>query len=168
VSTVARSLHLSAPQAAGLEASAEDAAVDDFLASLSAAPPRLDAELLATKRVGAGAGVSYGHTFRTSVDTTLGLVAIGYGHGIPRKAGNRAAVTWHGAPTRVPIVGRVAMDVLVVDLSDLPAEPGERVVFFGDPERGEISLPEWGDSVGEHPFAVVSCLDDRVTRVIEG
>jgi alanine racemase len=160
---------LSAPQAAGLaESGADGAAVDAFLASLSTAPPRLSAELLATKRVNAGAGVSYGHSFRTPVETTLGLVSIGYGHGIPRKAGNRAAVTWGPTPTRVPIVGRVAMDVLVVDFSDLPAEPGDRLVFFGHPEQGEISLQEWCDSVGEHPFAVVSCLDDRVVRVIEG
>ena len=142
-------------------------AVDEFLASARTTPPRLSAELLATKRVDAGSGVSYGHSFRTSVATTLGLVAIGYGHGIPRKAGNRAAVTWGSSATRVPIVGRVAMDVLVVDFSDLPAQPGDRVVFFGDPERGEISLKEWCDSVGEHPFAVVCCLDDRVMRVIE-
>jgi alanine racemase len=165
VSYSARTLHLTAEQLQLLEAPVADDSVNAVLRSLQEHPPRLSAEVLATKRVPAGAGVSYGHTFRTPAPTTLALVAIGYGHGIPRKAGNRASVTW-GQGMRLPIVGRVAMDVLVVDAGDAPVRPGEHVVFFGDPSVADIPLGEWSNSVGEHPFSVLACLDDRVARVV--
>ena len=165
----ARTLQLSAQQLELLAASTvDDQQVAAVLGSLRAHPPRLYAEVLSTKRVPPGAGVSYGHTFRTPTATTLALVSIGYGHGIPRKAGNRASVTWGGAGIRFPIVGRVAMDVLVVDAGDAPVAAGESVVFFGDPESAELSLMDWSASVGEHPFSILASLDDRVARVVTG
>jgi alanine racemase len=167
VSFAARALQLSARQVELLTPPfTDDLAVEGLLQSVTANPPRLKAEILATKRVDAGAGVSYGHTFRTLSATTLALVAIGYGHGLPRKAGNRASVTWGQQATRMPIVGRVAMDVIVVDAGDAPVAPGESVVFFGDPQAGELSLQEWCESIGEHPFSVLACFDDRVTREV--
>lgn len=167
VSFAARSVRLTTRQVELLRPPlTDDFAVPRFLRSLDENPPRLSAEILAVKRVAAGAGVSYGHTFRAPVATTLALVAIGYGHGIPRKAGNRASVTW--GELRMPIVGRVAMDVLVVDVGKAPAQAGEIVVFFGDPRAQELSLAEWSDSVGEHPFSVVASLDHRVTLEVSG
>jgi alanine racemase len=131
---------------------------------------RLTAEVLHVKRVAAGAGVSYGHTYRTPGETTLALIAIGYGHGIPRKAGNRAAVTWHDpasdATRRLAVVGRVAMDVLVVDAGDAAISVGDAVVLFGDPARGEIPLAEWAASIGEPASTLVACLDSRVAREV--
>lgn len=169
MSFAARVLRLSAPQVMLLSPPVSDElSVQDLLQSLWASPPRLTAEVLAVKRVDAGAGVSYGHTFRTTSATTLALVAIGYGHGMPRKAGNRASVTWGAHAVRMPIVGRVAMDVLVVDAGDAPVEPGEAVTFFGNPRAGELSLAEWCESIGEHPFSVLASLDDRVTREVAG
>jgi alanine racemase len=164
VSFSARTLQLSASQASLLASAADDDVVTAFLQSIDSHRPRLDAEVLAVKRVGSGAGVSYGHTYRTSAPTTLALVAIGYGHGIPRKAGNRASVTLEGR--RMPIVGRVAMDVLVIDAGDAPIAAGSRVVFFGDPTRGEIPLTEWADAVAENPYSLLACLDHRVSRVV--
>lgn len=130
---------------------------------------RLSAEVLSIKRVPAGSGVSYGHSYRTTAETTLILVSIGYGHGVPRKAGNRAQATWWDSSAsqtiRLPIVGRVAMDVLVVDAGDTPVCAGDRVVLFGDPAVGEISLAEWSMSVAEDSVAIVCALDPRVHRV---
>lgn len=167
VSSSARTLELSVQQLEFLTVlPSDDHAVAGVLESLRIHPPRLSAEVLSTKRVAAGAGVSYGHTFRTSAPTTLALVAIGYGHGIPRKAGNRASVTWGEAANRYPIVGRVAMDVLVVNAGDAPVAPGDTVVFFGDPGANELSLTEWAQSVGEHPFSILACFDDRVDKVV--
>jgi alanine racemase len=144
-------------------------AVDAVEASLAQPPIRLSAEVLSTKRVAAGAGVSYGHTFHTPTATTLALVSIGYGHGIPRKAGNRAQVTWWDSSAsqsvRFPIVGRVAMDVLVIDVGDSPLRSGESVVLFGDPRVGEIDLHEWAMTVGENPVTIVGALNSRVTRL---
>ena len=161
----ARTLQLSAKQADLLTPPFDNDRRADLLAqSLTSEPPRLTAEVLAIKRVKAGAGVSYGHTFRTASATTLLLVAIGYGHGLPRKAGNRASVSWGCESIRMPIVGRVAMDVLVVDGGDAAIVSGEPVIFFGSAAAGEISITEWCESIDEHPFTVLACLDHRVTR----
>ena len=163
MSTAARNLQLSATQAKILSGSLESSESEAlFLASLPKWPIRLSAEVLAVKRVPSGIGVSYGHTYRTARATTLALVSIGYGHGLPRKAGNRAEVTWGDSATRFGIVGRVAMDILVVDVADSVITAGSMVTFFGDPDRGEISLTEWADSVGEHPLSLVASLDARV------
>lgn len=164
--TSARTLQLTARQNRLLLPPFPPGAVDDLLHTLSATPPRLSAEVLSAKEVGAGAGVSYGHTFRTGAPTTLLLVAIGYGHGLHRKAGNRAHVTWGKNGERLPIVGRVAMDVLVVDAGATPVSRGESVVFFGDPGEGEIPVDEWCESVGEHPFSLLASLDGRVAREV--
>src|SRR5690554_2802155 len=74
-------------------AEGEPGALDAVQRELETARPRLLVEVLSTKRVPAGAGVSYGHTHVTGVPTVLALAAMGYGDGLPRKAGNRAAVT---------------------------------------------------------------------------
>lgn len=145
---------------------ADPALVEALVEALTQHPPRLMVEVLSTKRVSAGSGVSYGHTHVTSAETTLALVAIGYGHGIPRKAGNSASVTWadtDGAH-RLPIVGRVAMDVLVVDAGQRSVTAGSAVVVFGDPARGEIGLAGWSAAIGEDAVAMLACLD-RVRRV---
>ncbi|WP_354475464.1 alanine racemase C-terminal domain-containing protein [Marisediminicola sp. UYEF4] len=168
MSVVARSLQLSARQIELLRPPTDDLAVEQVLQSMTTNPPRLTAEVLAIKHVGAGAGVSYGHTFRTSSATTLLLVAIGYGHGLPRKAGNRASVTWGDHAVQMRIVGRVAMDVLVVDAGDAPVTLGDTVVIFGDPRTGELSLEEWCRSIAEHPFSVLACLAVRLTTESAG
>ncbi|WP_166983670.1 alanine racemase C-terminal domain-containing protein [Paramicrobacterium fandaimingii] len=165
----ARVLYLSASQNSRIAdaLTGDAAAAAAFDATVSSDPIRLFVEVLSTKRVPEGSGVSYGHTFVTQHPTTLARVAIGYGHGLPRKAGNRASVTWSpvdGSPMRLPIVGRVAMDEFVVDAGDAPVSPGSRVCVFGDPGRHEVPLTEWAASIGESPVSIAACLDDRVER----
>ena len=74
----------------------------------------LRSQLVNVKTIAGGAGVSYGWTWTADRATTVGLVPLGYGDGIPRHAGNRAEVGWAGR--RAPIRGRVCMDQFVVEL----------------------------------------------------
>lgn len=127
-----------------------------FRADAAAGGVTLRARVLQCKRVPAGSGVSYGHTYVTERATTLALVDIGYGHGLPRKAGNRARVCVAGA--LVPIVGRVAMDACVVDVGDLPVSPGDAVTIFGAAGSGALPLAQWAASVGEEPLSVLASL----------
>ena len=91
------------------------------------------ARLAMVKRVEAGDSVSYGHTWTAEHPTSIGLVPVGYGDGVPRHASNAAEVAVGGK--RRPIRGRVCMDQFVVDLGgDLPEE-GNEVVLFGAPVR---------------------------------
>ena len=119
-------------------------------------------EIVAVKHVAAGAGVSYGYTHRTTAPTTLALIGLGYADGVPRLASNRAQVLLAGE--RRPLVGRIAMDQLVVDCGDSAPEVGEAAVLFGDPARGEPSAAEWGVWTERDPLALLAGLGDRITR----
>ncbi|WP_243225565.1 alanine racemase C-terminal domain-containing protein [Microbacterium sp. CIAB417] len=107
---------------------------------------RLTGRVMSIKPLRAGEAVSYGYTFRAESDTTIALVTGGYAQGIVRALGNRVEV--QAAGVKRPIVGRVAMDVCVVDLGDAPVEPGAEVTFFGGrgPVRGELA--RWGNATG--------------------
>ena len=98
------------------------------------------------KTLRAGEGVSYGLTHRARRDTRIALVPGGYSHGIVRALGNVVDVAIDGR--RRPIVGRVAMDVLVVDLGDHDVPSGAPVVLLGAAERGEPTLDDWARVTG--------------------
>jgi len=134
---------------------------------ISARSPRLSAVILSTYPVPAGGGVSYGHTFVADRDRVAADVAIGYGHGLPRHAGNAATMVGVGAAGArvVPIVGRVAMDDAVVLIDDLGLAPGDRLCVFG-PGDGETSLERWSELVDDDPASVLLALDPRITVAV--
>ncbi len=114
----------------------------------------LRARIAAVRRVEAGAGASYGHTWRASRPTTLALVPLGYADGVPRQASNRAEVWLAGA--RRPIVGRIAMDQFLVDAGDAEVAVGDEVVLFGDPLTGAPSADDWGDAADTIGYEIVT------------
>src|SRR4051794_12829401 len=122
----------------------------------------LVSQVAATRRVPAGAGVSYDHTWRAPVATYLALVPVGYADGIPRAASNRAEVAIAGR--RRPVRGRVAMDQLVIDLGDDEVPVGEPVTVFGDPATGVPSAAEWADWAGTINYEIVTRIGPRVER----
>ncbi|PSL39425.1 alanine racemase-like protein [Labedella gwakjiensis] len=123
----------------------------------------LRTEVLSTKHIRAGDGVSYGYTYRASRDECTALVALGYGDGVHRHAGNVSTVSIDGSVA--PIVGRVAMNVFVVSLGDRLVRPGAPVVLFGDPDDGDPALADWSRALGVQPAAVVAGIGNRVERV---
>jgi len=102
--------------------------------------------VVSLKALRTGEGVSYGYTHRATRDTTVALVTGGYAQGIVRALGNTASVTIAGR--RHPIVGRVAMDVCVVDVGDSVVARGDEVAFFGDPRTGAPAIEEWLRATG--------------------
>ncbi|MDF1603559.1 alanine racemase [Nocardioides sp. YIM 152315] len=120
------------------------------------------ATLAQSKPLAAGASVSYGHTWTADTPTTVGLVPIGYGDGVPRHASNTAQVQVDGK--RRAIRGRVCMDQFVVDLDgDLPA-PGEDVVLFGDGRHGEPTAQDWAEAADTISYEIVTRIGGRMTR----
>lgn len=114
----------------------------------TASPPplRLVGRVMSTKPLRAGDAVSYGYTYRAPTDRTVALVTGGYAQGIPRALGNSACVEIDGALR--PIVGRVAMDVCVVDLGSADAAVGSEVVYFGGPGPAGPALASWSAATG--------------------
>jgi alanine racemase len=120
----------------------------------------LSAELAAVKRVPAGSGVSYGHTWVAERPTTLGLVPLGYADGVPRAASGRAEVLVEGA--RRPVVGRIAMDQFMVDLGDDDVAVGTPAVLFG--AEGAPTATDWADAAGTIDYEIVTRVGPRVPR----
>lgn len=91
----------------------------------------LSSELIAVNRYRRGDGIGYGGTWRCPEDMPVGVVAIGYGDGYPRHAPSGTPVLVNGRP--VPLVGRVSMDMISVDLRSQPqARVGDPVVLWGE------------------------------------
>jgi alanine racemase len=120
------------------------------------------ASLALTKRVPAGVGVSYGHTYFPERETTLALVPVGYADGVPRAGGNRAPVLAAGARRR--IAGRVCMDQFVLDVGDDAVAPGDEVVLWGPGDRGEPTAQDWADAIDTIHYELVTRIGGRFTR----
>ncbi len=94
--------------------------------------------------------------------TTLALLPLGYADGLPRAAAGRAEVVVRGR--RYPLVGRVSMDQVVVDLGDDRVEPGETATVFGPGRAGEPTVAEWAAWAGTIEHDIVTGLGARVAR----
>ncbi|WP_166984129.1 alanine racemase [Paramicrobacterium fandaimingii] len=122
----------------------------------------LRTQVAAVRQVPVGSGISYGFTHRTAAPTTLALVPLGYGDGIPRQASNAATVAIGGRIHRN--VGRVAMDQFVVDVGDTPVAVGDDVVLFGDASRGVPSADDWAHAASTINYDIVTGIGARVAR----
>ncbi len=127
---------------------------------------RVTARVAVTKRVAAGQGVSYGHTYLTPRETTLADVPLGYADGVPRHASGVAPVQVRGE--RRTVAGRVCMDQFVVDVGDLPVEAGDEVVLFGAGDDGEPTAQDWAEAAGTISYEIVTRFGPRVPRVHVG
>ncbi|WP_132286908.1 alanine racemase [Kribbella sp. VKM Ac-2568] len=130
-------------------------------------PMRLVTKVAQVRRIRAGEGVSYGHDYVAPRDTTIALIPLGYADGIPRVAAGQANVLCRGM--RMPVLGRITMDQIVVDAGQLPIEPGEPVTVFGDGSDGEPTAADWADWAGTIPHEIYCGLGPRVPRrYVEG
>ena len=115
-----------------------------------------------------GRGVSYGRTFVTPRAMRVGTLAVGYADGYPRHLSNAGAdVLVRGQ--RCPVLGRVTMDQIMIDLSALPAvDAGEEVALIGRQGAEEITAAELAAKAGTIPWEIFTGLTTRVTRVYQG
>ncbi|MFH9606340.1 alanine racemase [Streptomyces sp. NPDC017448] len=123
----------------------------------------LAASVALVKDAPAGHGVSYGHHYTTSAETTLGLVPVGYADGVPRHASGRGPVLISGKVRTV--AGRVAMDQFVVDLHGDRPEEGAEAVLFGPGDRGEPTAQDWAEAADTIAYEIVTRIGARVPRV---
>jgi alanine racemase len=111
-----------------------------------------------------GESVSYGRTWRAPRPSLIGLVMCGYADGLPRALSNRGSVLVRGR--RAPIVGRVCMDMCMVDLSDIPdAAVDDEVVIIGRHGEEEISADEVAELCGTISYEILCGISARVPRL---
>jgi alanine racemase len=125
------------------------------------------ARVTLTKRVPAGQGVSYGLTYVTARETTLAVVPLGYGDGVPRHASGTGPVRVGGVTARV--AGRVCMDQLVVDVGDEPVIAGDVVTLFGPGDDGGPTADDWAAATGTINYEIVTRFgSSRIPRHYDG
>ncbi len=126
---------------------------------------RVSGQLVLVKRVQAGLGVGYGHTYRTTRETTLALVPLGYADGIPRHASDTGPVTIN--TQRFTVSGRISMDQFSVDVGDASVREGQWAVLWGDPLQGEPGVSEWAAAADTIPYEIITRVGARIPRVVE-
>ncbi len=119
---------------------------------------RLCARVIALRRLRPGDTVSYGAEAEVETETTIATLAIGYGDGVPRALGSRGLVELHGL--LVPIVGRVTMDMIMVDVADTPVSLGDVAILFG----GMLTLDDQAALAGTISYELLTILTPRVVR----
>jgi alanine racemase len=125
---------------------------------------RVDAPVTFVKRVAAGTPISYGGTWRAPHDTVIATVRLGYADGYPRSLSSRAEAAHRGR--RVPLVGRVCMDQLMLDLGpEGEAEPGERVDLIGGDAPTAFDLAA---DAGSFVYELLTRIGPRVVRRYPG
>jgi len=122
------------------------------------------ARVVFTRDAPPGSTVGYGATHRAHAWERWATVAIGYGDGLPRALGNRGRALVRGRS--VGIIGRISMDVTVVNISDVPeVEVGDAVTFIGSDGAEEITVDEVADLVGTISYEILTGFTPRVRRV---
>jgi alanine racemase len=122
----------------------------------------LTAPVVGVRTVRPGTAVGYGHTWSASRRTHLALLPLGYADGLPRASSGRSEVLLRGR--RRPVVGRVSMDQVVVDVGDDPPELGETAVVFGPGADGEPTVAEWAAWADTIEHEIVTGIGARVQR----
>ncbi|HXY94754.1 MAG TPA: alanine racemase [Acidimicrobiia bacterium] len=118
------------------------------------------------KTVPAGAQVGYGRTWTARVPTRVATVAAGYADGVLRALSNAGVVLVERH--RCPIVGRVSMDQLCVDVSAVDADvrPGDDVVLFGERDGARLGADEVAVAAGTIEREILTAVPDRIPRVV--
>jgi len=121
-------------------------------------------EIIHLKSVPPGTSVSYGGTWTARRSTRIATLPVGYADGYPRRLSNRAQVLVRGR--RAPVVGRVCMDLCMVDVTDVPgAALGDEVVLIGRQGTEEISVSELAGWLETMAYEVLCGVGARVPRV---
>ena len=117
--------------------------------------------------VATGETVGYGRTWRALRETRLAVLPVGYADGYPRALSNRARVLVGGQP--VPVVGRVCMNMLMVDVTDVPgAAVGDEVVLLGRQGEATVTAEELAELAGTINYEFLARLSPAIPRFVVG
>jgi alanine racemase len=118
--------------------------------------------LAQVKPVPAGATVGYDLTYRAPSERRIGVVPVGYADGFDRKLSSRGQVLVRGR--RAPVVGRVAMNMFMVDVTDSGGQNGDEVVLLGRQGDDEITADDIAAAADTIAYEIVARLSSRLPR----
>ena len=126
---------------------------------------RIEAPIVQIKRISPGDTVGYGRTFTAERPTVIGIVAVGYADGLSRALSNRGGMQVAGV--EVPIIGRVSMDLTVVDLSEIatPAE-GMMATVIDDVAGSDLNAEGLAKQIDTITYEVLTAVGSRIKRLM--
>jgi alanine racemase len=125
---------------------------------------RFVAPLVGVRSIPKGQGVGYSHTWLAPRDSRIGLVPIGYADGYARILSNKSSMVVQGK--RAPVVGRVSMDLITIDLTEIPqANLGDEVTVIDDDPLSPASAYELARLADTIPYEILCRIGPRVRRV---
>jgi alanine racemase len=125
---------------------------------------QVKARVTQVKTIAGGTGVSYGYKYIASNDIRLAVVGIGYADGIPRNLSNKMQVLIRGQ--RVPQIGSITMDQIMLDVSHIPdIQEGEVVTLLGQDRDEQITADDWAKELGTISWEVLCSFKHRLPRV---
>ena len=125
----------------------------------------LGSRVVAVKGVRAGETVGYGARFAADGPRRVAIVPAGYADGVDLRLAGAGAVLIRGR--RAPVVGSVCMDMLMADVTDLDASPGDEVVIIGTQGDARIDVREMAAQMGTIPYEILCRIGSRIERVYE-
>lgn len=126
----------------------------------------LTARLAQIRTLPSGMPIGYGHTYTLPITKRVGTISAGYADGLPLALSNRGEVLLHGK--RAPIIGRISMDYLTVDLTEIPeATVGDTVTLLGQDGENEICVEDWASMKQTHAYDIICSIGTRVARCYE-
>lgn len=124
-------------------------------------------KIMATKEIKTGEFIGYGTTFLAHKDMRVATIPVGYSHGYSRSLSNLGRVLIHG--TRVIVVGVVNMNMMTIDITDVPeAKPGDEVVLIGHQGDFDISVASFSEMSDQLNYEALTRLPAETPRVIVG
>lgn len=122
-----------------------------------------ESRIIAVRKVEAHAQVGYGGSFTTRRASRIGVVPLGYADGIPRSLSNRGAFIVDGK--RCPIVGRVCMNMTLIDLGQTHGRPGSPVTLIGAENGASVTADDWAEWAQTISYEIVTRLPAELPRV---
>jgi alanine racemase len=125
---------------------------------------QVKARVTQVKRIQPGTGVSYGHQYIADREMLVAVVGIGYADGILRNLSNRMTTLIRGQ--RVPQIGAITMDQLMLDVSQIPdLQAGEIVTLLGQDGAEMISADDWAETLGTISWEILCGFKHRLPRL---
>lgn len=127
----------------------------------------LKSQISFIKKLASGEPVSYCGTFRTSRDSIIATIPVGYGDGYSRLLSNKSKVLIKGM--EAPVIGNITMDQFMIDITDISKRvkivPGDEVVMIGVSGKKRISAEDIAEIMGAINYEVICMIGKRISRI---
>lgn len=126
---------------------------------------KLTSHIIETKTIPPGSSVGYGGTHKTKKTTRLGILALGYYEGIDRRLSNKGFVKV--GKIFCPIIGRVCMNLTIVDLTEIPeSKIGDQVIIYSNNPKDKNSIANSADITDTTPYVILVNLAESIRRTL--